>query len=63
MSTETLILWCIVSFLAGAQARKWLEVVIIRNKLKNGIYEEYLRKQKECPHGYEDWNDCPDCCH
>jgi hypothetical protein len=19
--------------------------------------------KKQCPHGYEDWDECPDCCH
>lgn len=27
------------------------------------LYDEYERKKKECPHGYESWDDCPDCCH
>jgi hypothetical protein len=21
------------------------------------------REVVKCPHGWEDWNDCPDCCH
>lgn len=25
--------------------------------------EEYKRAQKRCPHGHEDWDNCPTCCH
>jgi hypothetical protein len=25
--------------------------------------EEFERKNNACSHGYEDWDDCPDCCH
>lgn len=21
------------------------------------------RPVEPCPHGYQDWDDCPDCCH
>jgi hypothetical protein len=25
-----------------------------------GLFED---RPKLCPHGYSDWDDCPDCCH
>jgi hypothetical protein len=27
-----------------------------------GLFED-KPKPKLCPHGYSDWDDCPDCCH
>lgn len=32
------------------------------NKIKEKI-ADYERKENACPHGHEDWDDCPDCCH
>lgn len=26
-------------------------------------YRKVRPVDKPCPHGWEDWNDCPDCCH
>ena len=28
-----------------------------------GIGKSYDKNQKACPHGYMDWDDCPDCRH
>jgi len=63
MTITTLILCSMIAFLLGAQTRKYIELFIIKHNFKNSLYEEYLRKQKECPHGHDDWGDCPDCCH
>ena len=28
-----------------------------------GLREEKIIEVRCCPHGYKDWDDCPDCCH
>lgn len=25
--------------------------------------EQSKKKENQCPHGYTDWDQCPDCCH
>lgn len=27
------------------------------------MQEPQVKKVTTCPHGFEDWDDCPDCCH
>lgn len=38
--------------------REWLEKII-----KEYVCDDCLNKEKLYPHGYEDWDDCPDCRH
>lgn len=63
----TNLVWgCIASFLLGwvcgyiriAISREWQRYKDNMEKLK-----EYERKAHACPHGHEDWGECPDCGH
>ena len=54
--------WMSVAFIAGYYTAGWASKFYVEQSKKNELYEEYLRKQKECPHGYENWSDCPQGC-
>ncbi|SHH43868.1 hypothetical protein [Desulforamulus hydrothermalis] len=32
---------------------------VFNMKRNENMENEYY----QCPHGYDDWDDCPDCCH
>lgn len=34
-----------------------------RNEERKRSQETILKVNRQCPHGYEDWDKCPDCCH
>lgn len=47
----------------------WMAVGIFvweMGKFAGGLVADWYWKDDEivpCPHGHEDWDDCPDCCH
>jgi len=47
-----------IIFALKTHDREWLEKII-----KEYVCDDCLNKEKLCPHGYEDWDDCPDCRH
>ncbi len=42
---------------------KWKADMIVLKGWAWGICDDCLNKENLCPHGYEDWDDCPDCRH
>lgn len=56
----------VFSFVCG-WACSWILEEIVNQIKKYGEIKERLKEfeleQSKCPHGYENWDDCPDCCH
>jgi len=63
---DNLVEWVIISFLAGwvcsyirvIMGIKWKNYKDNMERLK-----EYDKRANACPHGYTDWDNCPDCRH
>lgn len=42
----------------------WILIDAIRLMVKYITnYHDIPEDKEKCPHGYEDWDECPDCCH
>ena len=65
MSLHVLMTW-LFYFLLGMLARmiydSLLRFIEHYYEMKD-IYDAHQRKLNACPHGWEDWDNCPDCRH
>ena len=54
------------SFVCGWMCSLTLKGITVQMKKYQEMKEkiaEYKRKENSCPHGHENWDNCPDCCH